>query len=249
MTSNESHAAGWALAAELCRWLPLRAYEYHPIGGHYDCLHLTTDGPEIDLPEADQRHAIGLHVPGHFAFDINRGGSVHIMASPAGQLTGLIPQEELIETYRSDEIPDLALRVLRSAHFVPHTPLPKYPEAVTVAVAAAVLRICDEDNAHWKIESVWRDDEEGVNIQRDFLSPFPEMAPITKTAWVILRDDLPYAWLAQGWLWTKHGERRDLTAERARGISVRNLARIATRPQPKGATAPNLDWTGRDPVL
>ena len=134
----------------------------------------------------------------------------------------------------------LARGILLSAGFDPLRAVPTYAEGLTIQVAAAILRICADDASDWKIQSVWRDDDEGLNLCREYDSPFPEMAPISESAWVVLRDDQPRAWLALGWLWTKYGERRDLMAERGRGRPIDDLAKIATRPRPKTPLAAEI---------
>jgi|GEM_PF-4864551 hypothetical protein len=227
MSTIESHAAGWSLAAELGRWLQLRTVEYHPGGGQNDCLRLTTAGPFL--------HGEGDSVA--FAFDVNLGGSIHLVESPDDERRSPIPHETWVGAYREAALPDFARHVLQSAGFDPPRLVPTYPEGVTVQVAAAILRICANDPSDWEIRSVWRDDEEGLNLWEAYNSPFPEMAPISKSAWVVLRDNRPQAWLALGWLWTRYGERRDLMAERSRGRPIDDLARVATRPRPAAPMA------------
>mgnify|MGYP003504193326 FL=1 len=234
MPTNESHTAGWALAAEMCRWMQLRTIEYHPGGGQNDCLRLTTDGHFLArLAEWET-----------YAFDINLGGSVHIIGSPNGARSAFIPQQTWVDAYREGELTRLARDILRSAGFDPVRAVSTYAEGLTVQVAAAILRICADDASDWKIQSVWRDDDEGLNLCREYDSPFPEMAPISESAWVVLRDDQPRAWLALGWLWTKYGERRDLMAERGRGRPIDDLAKIATRPRPNAPQAAEIFTSG-----
>ncbi len=230
MPTNESHTAGWALAAEMCRWMQLRTIEYHPGGGQNDCLRLTTDGRFL-ARQAEWKT---------YAFDINLGGSIHIIESPNGDKSGLVPHETWVDAYREGQLTRLARDILLSAGFDPVRAVPTCAEGLTIQVAAAILRICADDASDWKIQSVWRDDDEGLNLCREYDSPFPEMAPISESAWVVLRDDQPRAWLALGWLWTKYGERRDLMAERGRGRPIDDLAKIATRPRPKTPLAAEI---------
>ena len=154
MPTNESHTAGWALTAEMCRWMQLRTIEYHPGGGQNDCLRLTTDGHFLArLAEWET-----------YAFDINLGGSVHIIGSPNGARSAFIPQQTWVDAYREGELTRLARDILRSAGFDPVRAVSTYAEGLTVQVAAAILRICADDASDWKIQSVWRDDDDGLNL-------------------------------------------------------------------------------------
>ena len=234
MPTNESHTAGWALAAEMCRWMQLRTIEYHPGGGQNDCLRLTTEG----------RFLAGQAEWKTYAFDINLGGSIHIIESPNGDKSGLVPHETWVDAYREGQLTRLARDILLSAGFDTWGPVPTCAEGLTIQVAAAILRIYANDASDWKIQSVWLDDHEGLNRCEEYNSPFPEMAPVSESAWVVLRDDRPQAWLALGWLWTKYCERRDLMAERGRGRPIDDLARIATRPRPNAPQAAEIFTSG-----
>ncbi|WP_062306741.1 TY-Chap2 family putative peptide chaperone [Demequina subtropica] len=213
-------AASWDIAARVVAIDPAsRVYEYHPMGGMYDCLAIGRQGMQID---------------------INRNGSVHVRESVGGEANPLVPLEQWHDIVSSAPGTAAIVGTIAAHCRLDGAKKPsRAPWPLTYQVVARVLASRIFDSAVWDCR-LQLDDSSGHYSEPPlrFESPSPEAKSIPPTEfWAIMRNDEPIAYLWNGWAWNGVGERINLASRFARGDSIDALARdLVTRSGVKAST-------------
>lgn len=215
------NAGSWRVAVEALRAVPdLELFETHPGGGLYDCLTLVGDGVRLE---------------------INREGSIHILASPRGEASPLFDSE--VWPQRVSEpggARQIACELLTAAGLPwPDRRPPTTPRVLTYRVIARLLAAHALDEPEWDVRSQFLDTSGHGGSWISEPVPSAEMALLpANRVWRVLRGQHTTAWLCDGWAWTAGGERRDLMAAYDTGATLDQLVGIVTAAPPRRRAAP-----------
>lgn len=215
MAMNQVYAASWRIAADLVRAHPqLVVLETHPADGNYDCLSLFRERSHF----GDRIHV-----------DINRGGGIHIHAGahPLGPIRGI--DGWVAQAMEHGGSHRVAGQVAEAAGLSwPVAAPPTAPRGLMYGVIARLLAARMLDDPQWDVRCQFYDAGTFENGIAEVV-PSPEMAAIpARRFWRVIRGDKTVAWLWDGWVWTRGGERRDLLAAYSRGANLDELVGIVT---------------------